>query len=238
MGIKNEIEGELKKTSGDYVHSAVNVAVSSIPVFGSAASEIFNMVIVAPLEKRKEKWMLKIAESLEELQSTVDGFDVHKLCNDELFISVLNRASQLALSNHQEEKIFALKNAVMNTALNISIEENEEMMFLNMIDAMTPWHLKIISYFDNPEERFKELSIKPTEYMMGSPVLPLQEFYPELKSKNDFVNLIVNDLYSRGIFSIKDLNCTMSSSGMYVSRLTEYGKRFFNYIKEPQIHIL
>ena len=86
------------------------------------------MVIATPLEKRKEKWMLKIAESLEKLQGKVDGFDVHKLCENELFISVLNRASQLALSNHQEEKISALKNAVMNTAINIPIDENKEMM--------------------------------------------------------------------------------------------------------------
>ncbi len=235
MGMKDEMENELVNTYGDYAHSVVNAAVSSIPVFGSAASEIFNMVIATPLEKRKEKWMLKIAESLEELQDKVDGFDVHKLCENELFISVLNRASQLALSNHQEEKISALKNAVMNTALNIPIDENEEMMFLNMIDAMTPWHLKIIFYFDNPEKRFKEFSIKPVEYMMGSPILPLQEFYSELKSRNDFINLIVNDLYNKGVFDTRDLNCTMSSSGMYASRLTEYGRRFFNYIKEPQM---
>lgn len=235
MGMKDEMENELKNTHGDYAHSVVNAVVSSIPVLGSAASEIFNMVIATPLEKRKEKWMLKIAESLEELQAKVDGFDAHKLCDNELFISILNRASQLALSNHQEEKILALKNAVMNTALNIPIDENEEMMFLNMIDAMTPWHLKIIYYFDNPEERFKEFSIKPLEYMMSSPLLLLQEFYPELKSRNDFVNLIVSDLYNRGIFSIKDLNCTMSSSGLYASRLTGYGRRFFKYIKEPQV---
>lgn len=235
MGMKDEMENELENTYGDYAHSVVNAAVSSIPVFGSAASEIFNMVIATPLEKRKEKWMLKIAESLEELQDKVDGFDVHKLCENELFISVLNRASQLALSNHQEEKISALKNAVLNTALNIPIDENEEMMFLNMIDAMTPWHLKIIFYFDNPEERFKEFSIKPVEYMMGSPLLPLQEFYPELKPRTDFINLIVNDLYNREVLNTKDLNCTMSSSGMYASRLTEYGRRFFNYIREPQI---
>ncbi len=82
--------------------------------------------------------MLKIAESLEELQNKVEGFDVHSLCEDELFISVLNRASQLAISNRQEEKIDALKNVVINTALKISIDENEEMIFINMIDSLTP----------------------------------------------------------------------------------------------------
>lgn len=53
MGIKDEMENELKNTYGDYAHSVVNAAVSSIPVLGSAASEIFNMVIATPLEKRK-----------------------------------------------------------------------------------------------------------------------------------------------------------------------------------------
>lgn len=149
MGMQDEMDNDLRSTSGDYIHSITNAAISSIPIVGSVASEIFNMVIVTPLEKRKEKWMLKIAESLEELQDKVDGFDVHKLCENELFISVLNRASQLALSNHQEEKIFALKNAVMNTALNIPIDENEEMMFLNLIDSITPWHIKLICFIEN-----------------------------------------------------------------------------------------
>jgi len=235
MGMKDEFENDLKNMSGDYVHSIVNAAISSAPLVGSAASEIFSMVIASPLEKRKEKWMLKIAESLEELQSKIEGFNVQDLCEDELFISVLNRVSQLALSNHQEEKINALKNAVINTALKISIDENEEMMFISMIDTLTPWHLKIINYFENPKGRFDELGIKPREYMMGSPILPLQEFYPELKNKDDFINLLISDLYNKGIFSVKDLNCTMTSSGMFCSRLTEYGKRFLRYIKYPQI---
>ncbi len=71
--------------------------------------------------------------------------------------------------------------------------------------------------------------------MMGSPITPLQELYPELKNKDSFINLIVNDLYNKGIFNIKDLNCTMTSSGMYCSRLTEYGMRFLKYIKYPRI---
>ncbi len=235
MGMKDELENDLKNTSVDYVHSIVNATISSAPLIGSVASEIFSMVIASPLEKRKEKWMLKIAESIEELQNKVEGFDVHSLCEDELFISVLNRASQLALSNHQEEKIDALKNVVINTALKISIDENEEMMFINMIDSLTPWHLKIINYFENPKERFEEFGIKPREYMMGSPITPLQEFYPELENKDSFINLIVNDLYNKGIFNVKDLNCTMTSNGMYSSRLTEYGMRFLRYIKYPQI---
>ena len=230
MKMKDEIEKDLKNTSSDYIHSVANAAISSIPVFGSVASEIFNMVIASPIEKRKEKWMITITEELEKLRDKTENFDVHSLCNNDLFISILNRASQLALSNHQEEKINALKNAVINTALNIDIDENEQMMFLLLIDAMTPWHIKIIFYFENPVRRFAENNLRPKEYVMGAPISLLQEFYPELKEREDFVKNIVSDLYNKGILTINDLNCSMSSSGMYSSRLTEFGNRFLKFI--------
>lgn len=233
MGLREEMENDFKNTSSDYAHSMVNVALSSLPIAGSFVSEIFNMVISTPLEKRKEKWMISIVERLEELQEKVNGFNVESLSQNELFISILNRTSQLAISNHQEEKVTALRNAVMNTALNIKIDENEQMMFLNLIDSMTPWHLKLIDYFDDPKERFRENNINPTEYMMGSPISPLVEFYPELVNKDDFINLLVKDLYNDGLLGIKDLNVTMTSNGLYERRLTEYGKRFLSFIKEP-----
>lgn len=232
MGIKDEIENELKNTHEDYAHSVVNAAVSSIPVLGSAASEIFNMVIVTPLEKRKEKWMLKIAESLDELQDKVDGFDVHKLCENELFISVLNRASQLALSNHQEEKIFALKNAVMNTALSIPIDENEEMMFLNLIDSITPWHIRFICFIENYHKKYESYDTQLTNGVVD-PYEILFETYPKLKDNREFVTIIVKDLYKKDIFT--DEHMILAADQKLILELTEYGKHFFSYIKEPKI---
>jgi hypothetical protein len=234
MGLREDMQNDFKSTKGDYAHSMVNAAISTLPVAGSFASEIFNMVIFTPLEKRKERWMVSIVEGLEELQEKVNGFNVESLSQNELFISILNRTSQLAISNHQEEKVTALRNAVMNTALNIKIDENEQMMFLNLIDSITPWHIKIIDYFYDPRERFKENNINPTEYMMGSPVSPLVVFYPELVNRDDLINLLVKELYNDGILNIKDLHVSMTSNGMYEPRLTEYGKRFLSFIKEPR----
>lgn len=179
--------------------------------------------------------MIRIAEGLEELQNKVNSFNIETLCENDLFISILNRASQLAISNHQEDKLNALRNAIMNTALDITIDENEQMMFLNLVNSMTPWHLRLIYYFENPEKRYKGKDMKPIDYLMGSPITPLLDFYAELKGKESFVNLIVKDLYSNGLFSTENLNATMTSSGMYASRLTEYGKRFLQFISSPKL---
>lgn len=235
MSIKDEITNDLKNSKSDYAYAGVGGAIASIPGIGNFASEIFHTIISSPLEKRKEQWMIKIAEGLEELQNKVDGFNVETLCENDLFISILNRASQLAISNHQEEKLNALKNSIMNTAMGISIDENEQMMFLNLVDSMTPWHLKIIYYFENPKQRYMEKGMNPIDYPMGSPITPLVDFYSELKDKESFINLIVKDLYNNGLFNTDGLNGIMTSNGMYASRLTEYGERFLQFISSPKL---
>lgn len=235
MNIKDDMQNDFKNSTGDYAHAVAGGAVASIPGIGNLASEIFHTIISSPLEKRKEQWMIRIAEGLEELQNKADNFNVETLCENDLFISILNRASQLAISNHQEEKLNALRNAIMNTALDIDIDENEQMMFLNLVDSTTPWHLRLIHYFENPEQRYKERNIKPMDYPMGSPVTPLLDFYAELKGKESFINLIVKDLYNNGLFNTENLNAMMTSNGMYASRLTEYGERFLQFISAPEL---
>lgn len=233
MRMKEVIEKDFKHTVSDYIYAATNASISSIPVVGSFASETLHLVISAPIEKRKEKWILNIAESLEELQEKVEGFNLNSLCENELFISILNRASQLAISNHQKEKVDALKNAVINTALNINIDENEQMMILNLLDTMTPWHLKLIGYFENPTFRYNENNTSLNENIMENPIAPLIEIYIELEGRDGFINLIIQDLYNNGIINNKNFNSVMISSGMLSPRLTDFGMRLLQFIEDP-----
>lgn len=228
--MRDELEKDFKSTKGDVAYSATNAVLSSIPILGSAVSEIFNLVLASPLEKRKESWMIRIAESIDEINREVESFSIENLINNDVFVSVLNRASQLAISNHQEEKLHALQNVIINTALNIDIEENEQMMFINLIDSLTPWHLKIIYYFEDPKLRFVEANKPIPNLWTGSPIDPLLEYYPELKEKKDFLTLIVKELFRQGIMSTDSLSTMMTESGIYVSRLTDYGRRFLSYI--------
>ena len=232
--MKEEIINDLNTKPQDIIHSMSNAALSSIPYVGSFISEIFNQILVSPVEKRKEKWLVNIAESIDELNNKVDGFSIEKLADNDLFISILNRASQLAISNHQQEKLESFHNAVINTAMAITIDENEQMMFLNLVDSMTPWHIKILYYFKNPKNRFIESGKTSPRYMMGSPIDPLTEYYTDLKDRKELINLIIKDLYINGIMNTENLNATMTEEGIYAPRLTPYGERFLKYISKNQ----
>lgn len=225
------IEKDLKRTTSDVAYTTAKAGLSSIPFVGGAASELFSLVLTSPVEKRKEEWLINIYHSLQDLQEKVEGFNIEKLSNNEQFVSVIARASQLAIMNHQTEKLKALHNAVINTALQNNVDENEQMMFLNMIDTFTPWHLKLIYYFENPNLRFNEGGINKPNISMGGITSGLYVYYSELTGRDEFVSVIFKELYRSGIINTDSLGGSMTQQGIFASRLTEYGKRFLKYIR-------
>jgi len=233
--MNKDIEKDLQSSIGDHVHSGIKTLISSIPGVGGGAAELFNLVLSAPIEKRRDDWLVHIYNTMLELQCKVNNIDFNKLSNNELFITTIMNASQLAIRNHQKEKLLALHNAVINTALNINIDENEQMMFLNLIDIFTPWHLKLIYYLDDPNERFNEKSMQKPNIMSGGITDGLYAYYPDLCNKNEFVSIIFRDLHKNGIGTTENIGGTMTPQGIYASRLTEYGKRFLKYINVSEL---
>lgn len=51
--MSDNIERDLKNSAGDYVHTTVKGLLSSVPLVGGAVTELFNLVISPPLEKRR-----------------------------------------------------------------------------------------------------------------------------------------------------------------------------------------
>lgn len=234
MNMKEETEKVIRSTPGDALYTVVDTAVSLIPGIGGLVSEIFHNVLQAPIEKRKEAWRLRIAQNIDDLTNKIEGFDIVQLSQNDIFISVLNRASQLAISNHQEEKLIALNNAIMNTALNIDIDENEQMLFLNIIDSLTPWHIKIMQYLEHPRSNFENAGLQYTK-KMKSTVTFIQQYYPELKDKNEFVKTILKDLYTKGLIESDNVDSRMDINESFKNTLTYFGKKLLRYISEPII---
>lgn len=231
--MSDNIREDLKENKKDYLYSTVKAGLSSIPLAGSVVGEFFSMIVSQPISKRRDEWLVRIKNELEELQSKFDGFDINNLCNNEVFITVLMQASQIAIKNHQEEKLIALKNAVLNSAVEISIDENVQLMYINYIDELTPWHLKILTFFKNPTEWFNENNKSIPSVYMGSPSQILAEAFDELNGRREFYDLIIKELYTKGLLNIDSVHTMMTSSGVFASRTTDFGTQFIKYITKP-----
>jgi hypothetical protein len=216
---------------GDAGHAIVKGLVSAIPALGGPAAELFGFVIVPPLEKRRNEWMNTVAQKIKELEEKQAGFKIEALAENQLFLTVVMQATVAAIRNHQQEKLDALQNAVVNTARGINLEENLQLLLLDMIDSLTPLHLKILGYFRDPEKWLKDHGVNLGAVMGGARV-GLEAAFPELRDQREIYDPIVQDLFNRGLLNLdkSGLHTMMTDSGILASRTTELGRKFLTYI--------
>jgi hypothetical protein len=185
--------------------TATTAALLSNPVLaaaaGAASFELFNSLFSTPLEKRRDRWLDRISRRLLELEEKIDNLRIEELADNEEFVSILIQASQVAIRTHQEDKIKALQNIVLNTALGIEIEDVIRQWCINIIDGFTPVHLKLMLLFDNSSSNPKEqgeLSSDAADFR--SP----EELFPDFQENEQFYHLVCRDLETLGLINSLD----------------------------------
>lgn len=226
-------ENKLKKTGGDIAHAIAKAGISGIPVIGGPVAEIFSLIIVPPLSKRRDKWIESIAEDLKKLEEKVSGFKIEELSENDAFITAVTHATQVAIRNHHHEKLEALRNAVLNAALPNAPEEDLQLMFLEFVDTLTPWHLRVLKFLDNPKEWGQKYGISYPNWSGGGANAALEHAFPELRGKRQLYDIFVKDLYSRGLLSTDSLHITVTGEGILASRTTDIGKQFIAFVTSP-----
>ena len=221
----------------DYARAIVtgilNGAVASVPLPGIAvAAELLSIILTPPVSRRQDNWMVSIAVKLVELQNKVDSFRIDDLSANEAFVTVLLQATQSALRNHQEERLEALRNAVLNSALPSAPEDDLQLIFLNLVDVLTPWHLRMLKLFDNPVRWMEENGRPfPKNIEMGGVQQVIEHALPELNRMSDLVVKIKQDLSTQGLAEIP--SGMMTKSGLLDSRTTNLGRQFIQFVSTP-----
>lgn len=219
------------KTSGDIAYQVGKAIISAVPVAGGPLQVLFENVFSAPIENRKRAWLEQLAGVIEELLRRVEGLTPEKLAANEVFITVALQASQTAIRNHQKEKLQALRNAIFNSALPNPPLEDEQMIFLRLIDQLTPWHLRILALLDHPVKWMEQNSVHNPNWSLGGVATVIEDCFPDLRGQRDTYDQIVHDLQGQGLFMQGQfLHMTMTGQGMIESRTTNRGKRFIKFI--------
>lgn len=224
-----------KTTKADVVHTAAKAAIAAVPLVGGSAAELFSLIITPPLSKRRDEWIESIVEGLKNLEDRLDGFSVENLKDDDSFTTTVLYASQIAVRNHQEEKLKALKNAVLNSALHNEPDDDLQAIFLGYVDTSTGWHLRILKFLDDPQDWLSQNGIAAPNIHMGATSTVLETAFQDLRGKRPFYDLIVKDLHSKGLLGVDSLHTIMSASGVMAQRTTPFGKQFIDFVSEPEV---
>ena len=222
-----------KESAQDYAHTVVRAGLGAIPFGGTAAIEIFNRIVTPPIERRRDEWRQLVGERLQQLDEEGE-IDLESLVADEIFATTMLQATQVAIRNHHEEKIEALRNAVVNAALPNPPDESIQLMFLNLVDIFTVWHLRLLRLLQNPKGWFEDNNKQTPSFAMSSTIAGLlTAAYPELSNQRQFYDLVINELDAKGLSTGSGTHVVMSATGAFEKRTTELGDRFLQFITNP-----
>jgi len=228
------MEQKPKQTSKDIIHKAVKGAIASVPIGGTLAAEFIELIWMPPYTKRVIEWIESIAEDVKKLQEKDRDFTIEDLNKNEIFNTTLFHATQVAVRNHQKEKLEALRAAVLNSASPNAPEEDLQLMFLNWVDEFTTWHMRILKFFDSPEAWINKSNIKIPDWAEASPLNVFFHFYPQLKDQTQIFNLMLQDLDLKELLDEEKIRSPMKKMAyLRVSHTTNLGKQFLRFIESP-----
>ena len=211
--------------------------VSAVPVLGGPAAELLDMVIRPGIEKRQTDWFNSIAQDLAQLQKRIDGFQVADLADHPAFISAMLQTAAIALRNHDEEKLKALHNAVLNVAVSSTPREDEHELLVSLIDFYTPWHLRILAFLADKKEIAEKRGKLPfPSWYSGGVSTVLEHVYPELVGRRALYDIIVSDLHRAGLVTVDSLHAMGTADGyMLAKQSSDWGDRFLSFIAKPDV---
>lgn len=210
----------------DRADSVARALVSFIPGAGGPAATLVDLVITPPLERRREEWFNRVGARIVALEDEVEGFAVAALVEDEMFITAVTTASQIAVRNHSEEKLTALKNAVVSVALRTEPDVERQAVFLSLLDYLTPSHIRLLRFFQDPRGFLAQSGRGPRGAIGETTRDIVLEHVPGIPP--DAYGLLCQDLDNRDLVDFPK----PPTLGLTDERTTWFGDAFLRFISE------
>ena len=216
----------------DFQSGLVKGGLGALPFVGSLLAEQFGNILALPLAQRKDDWLESIARRVLALEE--NGLKTEDLGKNPEFVSTIFQATQIAISTHQSDKLEALRNAVLNTALDSTAhDDNHRAAFLGIVDRLTPAHLQILRKLAIPANYSAWTQPKPFGKLNDrhGPIEWVRDHIPTLTKEDDsFIRLLIDDLRRSGLILLK-------ADDPYIPReldwKTPLGREFLKFISKP-----
>lgn len=215
--------------SADTAQTAVRGLISIIPGVGSPINEVLSLVLAPSVSRRRDAWFKELADVVEELRSK--HVDVGDLANNEAFVSAMIQATRIAASTNKDEKRTILRNALLNVALGKGPDEDTQHIFLNVVDAFTASHVRVLDVLWRGAGRMNEklwdresVPITRRNYRMAIELL-----VPELKGQTVLLDYIMNDLRNRTFTQFSALESGFPQG----NTITNMGIQFIRFVLNP-----
>lgn len=206
---------------------------------GGSVYELF-IAIVKPLhEQRREEWVREVTLRLHKLEQE-ERVNLKELAENEEFNTIITKATVLAQQTHQQEKIEALRNVVVNSAEKLSenVMDFEEVdFFLSIVSSINPIQIWLLKFAMDPGKIAHEKGIILTplnKVAVQKPGIELKRYLfavlPDLQKKEALIEYSWNELTRFGFVKNISFESLALHADVGQSAITDEGKSFLAFI--------
>lgn len=221
------------KRAEDYINRGLRVAISAVPVLGGPLLELFTFAVAEPAQERRDDFLKSIFQRVMDLEKKHEAFKPENLRANEAFQATCIQVVQVGLRTADSKKRDALRNAALNSAIMVDLEETRRQMFMNFLDRITPMHVALLKFFDKPTAN-PNVAKRLENLMAGGLATVVEVAIPQLKEADRFADILVGDLEQMSLLHGAGLRVTMTAQGMAAQRTTPLGRRFLAFISDPE----
>jgi hypothetical protein len=120
------------------VDKAIAGGLSSIRLVGGVLGVFYENYMQAPYNRRLQQWQRTMTEVVTELAAKYDT-----LPNDDVLLDALINATRAAQATSEQEKLDALRNAVLNAVAPHAPDTYEQSRFFRLVDQFSAAHLML-----------------------------------------------------------------------------------------------
>jgi hypothetical protein len=225
-----DVEPPRKSVGREVVERIVEAALGSVPLAGPALAVGFVTALGWRLEQRRDKWFTQLAFALEEMRRRIGDLDFEKLADSPIFVDAVVTTSRIVEHTHQEEKIAALRNAVLNSVTPGAPDADTQAIFLTVVDRYTPSHLRLLAMLDDPHDWFSRHGLTlPVADANGARYISVEAALPELHGMQDFYRLLANELNASGLLAA-ELPGPVSAAYPMTRMTSDIGRQFVRFV--------
>lgn len=175
-----------------------------------------------------------MAEAITELQELTDDWPrMEDLPLNDVFLDAVANAGRVTQATHQQEKLRALRNAVLNSIGPAAPTIDEQVRFFRLIEEFTPAHLRLLSFLDDPGAAFDAAGVPRPDLLMGGRSSLLGALPEWVVHSREWIDLVAGDLTSAALTNGAGLHSTISGSGLWQSATSPLGGRFLAFMRTP-----
>ncbi|MEG4397262.1 hypothetical protein [Microcoleus sp. BROC3] len=183
--LEEKLKVVIDSNNYDKNYNVAKALVSSVPAIGSLVVPFVENYIVPPATQRLHIFLGSLVRELEQIKSKIESVNFET----PVFQTTFMQACQIAARTHKEQKLEALKNAVLNSSIPRSLEDDVLAMFLNWIDGFTALHISTLKHLHYLDRYAQE---------------ELHTYFPLLEQNRAIYNQVLKDLADRSLISLTE----------------------------------